>query len=57
MTVADVICKIGKARETIDCLERISAVNDFKNGAAMTVVDAVNLLEEYIDTLENKIVK
>ena len=57
MTVADVICKIGKIRETIDYLDRMAAVNEYMNADAIAVDDAVKLLQEYQDELENKIVK
>lgn len=57
MTVADVISKIGKARNTIDMLTRYSTIHDLKNGDWAMVEEAIECLEDYQTELESKIVK
>lgn len=47
MTVAEVICKIGRARNKIN--------DELKE--AMPDEDLIDILEDYIDMLENLVVK
>lgn len=62
MTVADVICKIGKIRETIDALNRGVAANKSLNNEHVVIdlsdaYKTIDLLNAYQDELENKIIK
>lgn len=57
MTVAEVITKIGRIRQTMDCLQSISDRHELKNGEAVTIDDAIDELDNYIIELESKIVK
>lgn len=57
MTVAEVITKIGRIRQTMCCLQSISDRHKLKNGEAVTIDDAIDELDNYIFELESKIVK
>ena len=57
MTVAEVIARIGKISNSIQLLDYISTKYELKNAEAVSVREAIEELEHYIDELENKIVK
>ena len=51
MTVLEVMNRIKNVEKTIKLLEDIAAKHDLKGGEAITITDAVDMLDEYQDEL------
>lgn len=54
MTVHDIISKIDFLNKTIENLEKIGTVYNMKAGEGITISDAVDAIDEYIDELKSK---